>query len=521
MSHIDRMLSRRKGKAGQGAGIGEDEPTLVTPPPLFEGVHGAIAASPSSAPPQGGALLPQDFSPASGLLATSEKGFFRTYLEVKGALDRYYINRTPMLTCGEKQFAINDLVTIAVLSNTNMYLMGSRGSGKTLLSEVVRRSVFNDSGLYLRGDPNLNIKDLFMRLNLHGKTDEEIYRIAESVGFTFALIDELNRVPGVLQNQFLNLIDGYIEIRGQKYPLGRLGYMLAMATGNPPTNGEYTGVFDEDLALLDRIPLIINVDEVEHARGDISRIMRTDTEKSRILQGDLAGQVLAAHGYLEGKLRADSGVAAVVSLFSEFVYDSFRYVTLGNRRVDKAQEDDWRDSLLGEHQGGRTISYVSDVSVRTLKNATKLSFAIYEAARVESELLKARGISEVEVGCDDFLDAYINSLKLALTYDRRFIPADLPRRLGRTHADMLDSVFSDLVGSFEPDEFEDACMTLEQFYEAVAAGDSRLASNIMKAVSDSMEEKPMLKLVHGVMDSEMMQSNEAGKNALLRQLAEE
>ena len=67
----------------------------------------------------------------------------------------------------------------------------------------------------------------------------------------FFLVDELNRCIGLVQNQFLNIADGYIEIRGEKYYLGQEdGYSLMFATGNPPRNGDHTGVFDEDVALL-------------------------------------------------------------------------------------------------------------------------------------------------------------------------------------------------------------------------------------------------------------------------------
>jgi energy-coupling factor transporter ATP-binding protein EcfA2 len=441
---------------------------------------------------------------------------FANFLDLRERLKASFVNETPVVVCGNTAFTINDLVAVAIQSGTNMYLIGSRGSGKTLLAETMRRSVFGDRGLYLRGDVNLNLKDLFMRLNLHGKTDEEIYQVAETMKYIFALIDELNRVPGVLQNQFLNLVDGYVEIRGQKYYLGSDEYMLAVATGNPPINGEHPGVFEEDIALLDRIPLIINVDEIEHAQGDIASIMVADVEKSRIPLGDLSADVLGAHRYLTQKRLEDPDILATLALLSEFAYNQFRYVDVSQRRLDKAQDDGWRDHLMGEHEGGRIISYVSDVSVRTLKHAARLGFAIFKTASVESELLRSQSVDVEPVGYTDFLGSFLDSLRLALTYDRRFIPAELPKQLDMTHKEMLDATFKDLSSAIDVDSFHDAGILLTEFISASQAGDDDEARKVVDAISKAVEENPAFATAHGIMEAELRKKDDARKTGLLQ-----
>ncbi|MCI0504260.1 AAA family ATPase [Candidatus Micrarchaeota archaeon] len=445
-----------------------------------------------------------------------DRRLYATFLNIRERLGRSFVNQTPLFVCGDKQFTINDIVSVAIMSGTNMYLIGSRGSGKTLLAETMRRSVFGDRGLYLRGDVNLNLKDLFMRINLQGKTDAEIYQVAETLKYHFALIDELNRVPGVLQNQFLNLLDGYVEIRGQKYYLGSDEYMLAVATGNPPINGEHPGVFEEDIALLDRIPLIINVDEVEHCLGDIASIMAADVEKSRLPLGDLTADVIGAHRYLSQKRLEDPDVLASVALLSEFAYSQFRYVTVSQKRLDKAQDDGWRDHLIGEHDGGKAISYVSDVSVRTLKHAARLGFAIFKVASAEAELMRSQGVSVEPVGYKNFLGSFFDSLRLALTYDRRFIPAELPKQLDKTHAEVLTSVFTDLSNAMDFDSFQDAGILLTEFFTALRGGDDALAQKVAGAVSKAVGENPALESAYGIMEAEMRKKGEAEKDALLR-----
>ncbi len=449
--------------------------------------------------------------------ANPDMHLYSNYLDIYETLGRYFVSRTPLLTCGGKAFKINDIVAAAILSNTNLYLIGSRGSGKTLLSEAIMRGIFNSQGLYLRGDVHLTLKDLFMKINLHGKTDEEIYQIAEAIKYAFALVDELNRVPGIVQNQFLNLMDGYIEIRGMRIPLGVAEYMFTVATGNPPTNGEYTGVFDEDLALLDRIPLIINVDEVKHARGDVARILEMNMDKTSIQDGDLTDDVIASYSHLVKGMTEDPEMTLAMSLLAEVVYDSFRHVkTADGKEIDKCNVPNWRDVLPGEHAGGNTISYVSDVSVRTLVRAYRLGFAIYKIAGLEAELVRSRGMPVAPMEMSDFLDSYFGALKLALTYDRRFIPADLPKSLNKTHAEVLDGAFTDLRSIVDSESFEDAGVALGVFFEALKAGDVNEMQGLIQ-VASSVQDNPLMGYARGIMDSKVREREEKQKIRLLRE----
>ncbi len=467
--------------------------------------------------------------PSQGLVETGlkhadpNKQLYSTYLDLTETLSRYFVSSTPVLTCGGKAFTINDVVAAAIQSNTNMYLIGSRGTGKTLLGEVISRSIFGEKGFYLRGDTNLTLKDLFMRINLHGKTDEEIYRIAtEHIKFIFALVDELNRVPGIVQNQFLNLTDGYIEIRGRKYPLGIGNYMLLVSTGNPPTNGEYTGVFDEDLALLDRISFIINTDEVEPANGDVAKMMEMGVDKSLIERGDLSQGVLASHAHLSKTMAEDTEMSLAISLLGEVVYHSFRYVSVSaegaaqGKKVDKCKVPNWRDSLHGEHAGGNMISYVSDVSVRTLKAARKLGFAIYKIAGMEAELMGSKGVHIAPLDKSDFLDSYFGALKLALTYDRRFIPTDLPKSLSKDHPEVLDGAFTDLRSIVDTDNFEDAGVTLGVFFEAMKAGDVNEMQSLIQ-IAASVQDNPLMGFVRGIMEAKVREREERQRIRLLRE----
>lgn len=427
---------------------------------------------------------------------TESKKTFRTFFTIQKRLDNVFINKTPLLAVGPKHFTTNEVVAAGILSRTNMYLMGSRGSGKTLLSETVKKNVFGDAGLYLRGDVNLQLKDLFTKLDLTGKTDEEIYRISETINFNFALIDELNRIPGVLQNQFLNIADGYVEIRGKKTRLGNEGYMLMMATGNPSCEGEgYTGAFDEDLALLDRIPLILNMDETELAGGDVFEISARSIDKNSNTNGEvsnLTSEVIAAHESLNRKLKQDPEAMTIKALLMEVIYKSFRYVRIGGQTVDKAKNPQWRDQIIsGMKSTNSCLPFLcSEISVRTLQEAGRLAFALFEMTRNELTILSTAGVQvnsfPPDVALDAFFESYTESLKLALRYDRRFIPGDLPEQFNLNHGEMLHGAFEEIRNSVSTDDLTKAYFTICEVTEALNQQDAQSEASAI-AIMDSTD----------------------------------
>lgn len=453
--------------------------------------------------------------------AHKDKQFYADFRRISEQLSTSFRNRTPLVSVGIRGFTITDIVALGIQSKTNMYFLGSRGTGKTLLAETMRKGVFNDEGFYLRGDINLQLKDLMIKLNLQGKTEEEVYQVAsERIAFNFALVDELNRVPPIIQNQFLNILDGYIEIRGQKYLLGKNEYLLMAATGNYSNNGEYTGVFDEDVALLDRIPLIIDMDEVPFEKGDVFAISENGTEKTSILQADLSNAAIQSHWHLKDRMKADAEINAVGSLLKEFIYGLFRYVEVNAGIIDKAQKRTWRDMLRvsGEHAGGSLVSFCSDISVRTLQSAGKLAFAMYKVAEAENEIMKESGMEGIsDVGMNEYITAYLESLRLALNYDRRFIPSELSEELGNTHAGMISSVFADVSGRIDPGKFTTAAVLLMEFSELSRKKNERGMGELVTFASSGTKDNPVLTAAVNIMEAKMREARDREKSEYLRE----
>jgi hypothetical protein len=444
----------------------------------------------------------------------------------------------------------------------------------------------------MTGDPNLNIRALYEKLDLTGKTTDEIYQLARAISFPLVCVDELTNMPGIIQRSLLGVGDGYIEVRGKKIYLGGAipeladsvagqpvtqsnKYVLFAANGNPVANGDYA-VFLEDLAFLDRISLIVDFDRVPPANGNLARIGEQGMDKEEIRRGDLAQVIIPAYGYLKHSLVPDAntvieavdrqgltgddrllGVSqsftevAMRSMLMDAIYQLFRYVILknstNNLSMDKVQEKNWRDKLIekgkspsdttsasGSHESGTPIAFCSEISPRTLANTGRLALALFKIALTENQL---RGIKDPSTPklhpVTLFIDSYLAALKMALTYDRRFIPPEFAEERGLTQKALLDSTFTDLrarlipqarsaAGSFAVDvDGMDLVTTLySNFLAARVLKDEDMARKLLAGARGLPQNTILNQTVLKVMTARMNQDDTAVENAELALLAE-
>ncbi len=392
-----------------------------------------------------------------------------TFMEISEAISRVYKHSTPMFKLGDEDVMIADVLAAAVLSQTNTYLLGTKGEGKTLLAEIVQKSIMNDDALYLRGDRELDLKGLMIELNLDGKTEDEIYQVSKNLERPLFIIDELNRCIGLVQNQFLNIADGYIEIRGKKYYLGESGneYSLMIATGNPPRNGDYTGVFDEDVALLDRMGLILNVDDYEMQEVDTADVKAARINKKKIPLGDMRKEVFAVSRSL-GELSKVYG--HYMEILSAYVYSRFLKMKVAGKELNKRQVEDWRSLIVpGSHAAGDVISQGSDISQRMVQEGTLSEALLLYLAGVKM----AQGAdAETAVTSQNLIDCYLETLMLNVRYDRRFLPFDYIRE---NHdgdiSEFLKKVKTSLKGEIDAKTLEECAGMGINVKDAISNGD--------------------------------------------------
>lgn len=196
-----------------------------------------------------------------------------------------YINSTPVMNIGGVDLYLWDVVKASLAARLNIGLGGGAGGGKSQLFTDVR-GLFGNNASYVLGRNDLDIKSLFRQLSF-GKLHEamekggnvsqkDITKITDDIYRPIIVVEEMNRMAEIVQNQTLNVFEGFIEIDGIKYALGKgelktyndfdgkefsrnTKYSVGVWTANFG-NGQYTGTVTMDKALKERSHMIIDVD---------------------------------------------------------------------------------------------------------------------------------------------------------------------------------------------------------------------------------------------------------------------
>ncbi|MEN3044889.1 MAG: hypothetical protein ABDH37_06730 [Candidatus Hydrothermales bacterium] len=103
----------------------------------------------------------------------------------------------------------------------------------------------------------------------------------------FTIIDEINRAPEIIQNEFFHILDGYIEFENKKILLGN-GYHGVFCTANYERKviSRYSGTFEMDSSILDRFPLIINVVHFSPSPKNMIEIIENRSNKGLSKNGN-------------------------------------------------------------------------------------------------------------------------------------------------------------------------------------------------------------------------------------------
>ena len=211
-----------------------------------------------------------------------------------------YVNTRVIGSVGGTQLTVEDAIRAALVSRSNMLLVGSRGTGKTQAAKDILYNFFNGNGLDAEGRPDFKLDELFTRVRLDKLKDaassEDIIELTSRLTYPVFFIDELNRCPEITQNQFFSLANGELKHKGRPYPLGNKDYSIAVATANLG-NGEYTGTFTIDAALLDRFHLILDLDFWRKTPEDEETIslMKRDPRVKQATARDITDKIVDAY----------------------------------------------------------------------------------------------------------------------------------------------------------------------------------------------------------------------------------
>lgn len=319
-----------------------------------------------------------------------------------------YQNSTELMNLAGQPFYMNDFVDACLYGRLNLFLQGDTGSGKTQLAKDVM-DYFPNKSMFVLGRNDMDTRELFQQINL-GKlktagSSQELRELTDKVSYNLFVVDELpNCVPAV-RAQLFNLFDGFIEINGKTYPIGK-GYSVGIATGNI---GQKFTESNNDLgrALKDRMHVTIDTDYFKPTAWDTFNILSSNTNPrvdfSKASEKGLEKEVLTAH-----KEVVSGEIPFEKLLIANYLMHGLDYVNIDGKETTKTRLKDAWPSAITNHGKGSDEALVLPVSPRAAKSIARLSQAFDYIAR-------EKGASEKSIK-DSHFDSMMQAFKFVGAY---------------------------------------------------------------------------------------------------------
>lgn len=292
------------------------------------------------------------------------------------------------------ELSVCDLIYAIEIAGLNSLWLSDTGRGKTqLMSDVAWHHYGGDQNRgnanWADGRPSFDITDLFERTQVDldaGKFDSETVRqIKEDrIRRMFFGVDEINRAPNPRQNEFFDLADGKYTFNGKRFNLGQDGYAIFMATANlNKLNGDFSGTFELDRALLNRAHVTIDLDHLDF-RPTVEDEMLIEERKANpkvdiAVAQDLSGKILAANREI---------ISKATSL--DPYLTAFRFLI--GRGLDYCAKDKYKEKGPSfpmqcsdcEKIGKDLCSRIKGSSERTLPAVKSLAYALSYVAKLKT-----------------------------------------------------------------------------------------------------------------------------------------
>ena len=290
-----------------------------------------------------------------------------------------YKNSTELMSLSGVPIYMNDLRDACLMGRLNLFLQGDTGSGKTQLAADTM-AYFPGKSMFILGRNDMDIRELFQQINLdklkNAKSSLELKELTDKVDYNLMVVDELpNCVPAV-RAQVFNLFDGYIELNGRKYDLGK-GYSVGIATGN--MGQKFTESSNElGRALKDRMHIIVDTDYFTPTPYNTLDIFSTNRNpRSEFSEDeDKSKEIIAQSESLRQK---DPTFEKLI--IANYLVHGMDYCLVGNQPASKRKMKEAWPNSVDNHGHGSDEALVLPVSVRAAKAIITLSQALDEIAK--------------------------------------------------------------------------------------------------------------------------------------------
>jgi hypothetical protein len=318
-------------------------------------------------------------------------------------------------------------------------------------------------------------------------SQERMRSIASQAGSPLYVVDELTRCIPAVQNQFFNLFDGFVTIDGLAYPLGQsyfevqyssgeskvvMGgipedeiqrltlqghtvtgghYSIGIATGN--SGNGYVGVSEVDSALLDRMHLIIDLDNFDTQPIDDLHMLakRNDPRVTPTQNNDYLEKFVQLHHHIRQRKSPLMHYVAAVYLMKGLDYAKD---VLGNSK--RKNKNAWpeiinikekKDDDAANHAMGSDEALIFPVSKRSAITYLKLTNAIEAVA-------EAKGAS-----IQNHAEVFFDTFALVGAYSGILNGAEVDKNYHRNSYEAMSAIVTGIKAEFK-DRQEMICASI-------------------------------------------------------------
>ena len=296
-------------------------------------------------------------------------------------MTKVYRNSTELTQLGSVPIYMKDMVDACLRGRLNLFLQGDTGSGKTQLARDAM-SYFGGKSLFILGRNDMDTRELFQQVDLEklrtAKSSAEIKSLTDKVDYHLFVVDELpNCVPAV-RAQLFNLFDGFVEINGRAYPIGR-NYSVGIATGN--IGQKFTESSNElGRALKDRMHVTIDVDHFDPSPSDTFEVLaasRNPRVEFDTQETDISDKIIEEYQQLKAR-----EVPFEKLVIADYLVHGLDYCNNGMSK--RKMKDRWPNDVVN-HSKGSDEALVLPVSRRAAKSIITLSDALDDIVRERTD----------------------------------------------------------------------------------------------------------------------------------------
>ncbi len=368
------------------------------------------------------------------------KDLIQRIAEVDAALRKYtadYFNTRVFFEVTDDKAAvavpydINDMLLLGALTNSDILLSGTTGSGKSHLARMAMNAFFGADGFAnLTVTPGLTEAD-FLDIDVGAvksgkKTPKEAITTTPILTKPGATIHEINRTPEILQNVFISYLERIFSLRGTEFPVGvpivagkdgpqDAHYQFRVISINE--GADYSGTCGIDRAVRDRVSIEVPMDYFRPRKEDIRKMIQQRSSADLTVEranGGKLEEILQVVGDIKRIPFSKSAEEFLVYL--DGMNNCIKSSTHSKKGINFSSKDKCtgcHHNKFAESDKGNVCGSVYAPSDRSLINEKKIGRAVAALRAYKMVDATSRGILTPDKP-KKFVEEYLSGLRVTL-----------------------------------------------------------------------------------------------------------